>query len=370
MAVVLSELQQLRAVGFTGSATGGTAIATALASHPPADPMAPVTQAAPGDALAPGLAALGAPSPLPQTRPAPTATAPTLPTTNSLYAAGLSGGFPGFPPGLPPAPHLPLRAPCAPGAARPCVPLQGLLMFVPAIHAASAPDVAIRSLDGADGSFLIQRIADAVEDQLPLVIVTGVLAEGSFRACLANLDIAIDRARLHSPGFGRFEPTDSPMDWSAGAARLNDVLRASKAFSSTTVATAPTAGTAGVMSADEKLSYKQHAASIPSLGNSPSAVDLRRAASGALVGELATIQSVLASRGFPLSGNEATDVQLAVSIFGKAALAVVCSCGKVDSRVQGEIPALILSLRSRLVTSVANTIIGFLGSIKARDEGL
>ena len=31
-AVVLSELQQLRAVGFTGSATGGTAIATAL-SH-------------------------------------------------------------------------------------------------------------------------------------------------------------------------------------------------------------------------------------------------------------------------------------------------------------------------------------------------
>ena len=213
-------------------------------------------------------------------------------------------------------------------------------MFVPAIHAASTPDVAIRSLDGADGSFLIQRIADAVEDQLPLVIVTGVLAEGSFRACLANLDIAIDRARLHSPGFGRFEPTDSPMDWSAGAARLNDVLRASKAFSSTTVATAPTAGTAGVMSADEKLSYKQHAASIPSLGNSPSAVDLRRAASGALVGELATIQSVLASRGFPLSGNEATDVQLAVSIFGKAALAVVCSCGKVDSRVQGEIPAL------------------------------
>ena len=90
------------------------------------------------------------------------------------------------------------------------------------------------------------------------------------------------------------------------------------------------------MSADEKLSYKQHAASIPSLGNSPSAVDLRRAASGALVGELATIQSVLASRGFPLSGNEATDVQLAVSIFGKAALAVVCSFGKVDSRVQGE----------------------------------
>ena len=141
-------------------------------------------------------------------------------------------------------------------------------------------------------------------------------------------------------GHGRYEPTDSPMDWSAGAARLNDVLRASKAFSSTTVATAPTAGTAGVMSADEKLSYKQHAASIPSLGNSPSAVDLRRAASGALVGELATIQSVLASRGFPLSGNEATDVQLAVSIFGKAALAVVCSCGKADSRVQGEIPAL------------------------------
>ena len=287
--------------------------------------------------------------------------------------------------GMPPfpdlsSPHLqppqswpPAHPTSAPGvgASRPRPLLEGLDMFTP--YAAGAPgplEVAQRLEDGS-GVETLKELAEAAGDLVPVLVVSGVRAGAAADAAAANAVEVVRRARLGAAD-GRFDMADPPVDWSAAASRLCAVLRAARAFA------APGASGAGAVgdiatpaaSAAEKYALKQASAPVPVLSSSASASDVRRAAGATLVSNVASVEAVMRARAFVLSPSAAADALRFVAQFGEGARAILCSSGKVDARVQAEAPAIVFTLRQRLVAHVASVVSGFLGPAKARVEGL
>ena len=95
---------------------------------------------------------------------------------------------------------------------------------------------------------------------------------------------------------------------------------------------------------------------------------MRRAAAADLVGSLATTGNVMQARALKITDDECNDASRLVSQFSKPALALLCSNGVSDTKVPGDTPTLILTIRSWLVGRITHEILQPLGAARARNE--
>ena len=351
---IIRQLEEMLQQGFKGSATGGTAVAAVLAANPAGPLFTPRTSFRPPAGMPPA----------------------SVPWTSG--GVGMASGIPPFPDLASPHPPPPDSYPfthslgaSGAGASRPRPLLEGLEMFTP--YAAGDPGAleVVQRLEDGNGVDTLKELADAAGDPVPVLAVSGVRAGAAADAAVSNAAEVVRRARLGAAD-GRFDMTDPPVDWSAAASRLCAVLRAARAF------VAPGASGAGApgdfatpaASAAEKYALKQASAIVPVLSANASAIDVRRAAGATVVSSVASVEAVLRARAFVQSSDVAADALRFISEFGEGARALICSGGKVDARVQAEAPAVVFTIRQRLVAHVASKVSSYLGPAKARVEGL
>ena len=183
------------------------------------------------------------------------------------------------------------------------------------------------------------------------------MVEATAASAADNLLAVIAAARA-AVADGRFEPTDPPATWGAAATRLHLVLRAAHA--------APPALDGGLDQREpsllDKTAYKAAATHMPVVSSTPSAAEARRAVAADVAAKLSDRSVIVQSAGFQQTDDAYGDAARLVSTYGRPALAILSSNGKADAKVQGEIPALLLAMRSRLAAEIGREIKTFMGT--------